>query len=542
MANTELPERFQASLREAHTFPRNAISTTVDTLPYALKSLGDQYDFIKPTLYESDKSQWEVVIRDFFTADGKAVAKCNAHHLAELTEFLGIQRDTSRTPARVEARKGDPKCRFVNLYAVTSRTPLLLTPEMFGELMTYHQVMPSIVDFISLFGGQTQPNDMNFSGFKAQPIATRPVDGRVAPGLGRSDKQYQLCYNLKCVRLKSSHPTEFTFGVWSIRQAVIHHQFDVNNGNTLWLVVKGGTDLELQRRFKDLMGDDSPSECRSFGTPEQAFRSSLSAHLMYCLWAREDWRSHISWLERSVDRVSQSAVWGRAAYVRAFKDYTPQDIQDLQIWEEAASQAVAALEGNMDVISALLEFYQGIVKDKSFTIPGDCAGEVASFAAQIKAINVQFAMEVKRTKALVKIVSDRRELVIQHLQSQSAFRMENVSHRMEREQTMMLIITIVTLVYLPATFVSTFFSTDIIKYQGTESPEGSYSETAMMRWLQVTIPLTFLTGVGAWFGRKALQRGWERDNEPPYMRSPGWFGKMKNIVLQPRPLLPLNEK
>jgi hypothetical protein len=71
MANTELPERFQASLREAHTFPRNAISTTVDTLPYALKSLGDQYDLIKPTLYESDKSQWEVVIRDFFTADGK---------------------------------------------------------------------------------------------------------------------------------------------------------------------------------------------------------------------------------------------------------------------------------------------------------------------------------------------------------------------------------------------------------------------------------------------------------------------------------------
>ena len=32
--------------------------------------------------------------------------------------------------------------------------------------------------------------------------------------------------------------------------------------------------------------------------------------------------------------------------------------------------------------------------------------------------------------------------------------MEKVSHRMEREQTMMLIITIVTLVYLPATFVS----------------------------------------------------------------------------------------
>lgn len=179
---------------------------------------------------------------------------------------------------------------------------------MFGELMTYHQVMPAILDFISLFGRQSQPNDLNFSGFRAQPIATASLDGRAVQGLGRSGKQYQLCYNLKCVNLKTAHPTESTFDEWSIRQAVVHHQFDVNEGNALWLVVKGGRDLELQRRFKDLMSDASPTECRSFGTPEQAFRSSLFAHLMYCLWAREDWRGYISWLERSVDRVVSHSI------------------------------------------------------------------------------------------------------------------------------------------------------------------------------------------------------------------------------------------
>ena len=67
----ELPERFQAVLREAHTFPRNAISTTVDSLPYALKALGDKFDLIKSTLFKPDGKQWEVVIRDFFTADGQ---------------------------------------------------------------------------------------------------------------------------------------------------------------------------------------------------------------------------------------------------------------------------------------------------------------------------------------------------------------------------------------------------------------------------------------------------------------------------------------
>ncbi|KAK8094296.1 hypothetical protein PG997_000981 [Apiospora hydei] len=422
-----------------------------------------------------------------------------------------------------------------NLFAVSSRAPLLLSPEIFGELLSYHQVMPSIVDFISLFGPQSQPSNLNFSGFNAQPIATKPLDGKAVGGLGRSGKQYQLCYNLKCVNLKTSHATDFTFDEWSVRQAVVHHQFDVTGGDTLWLVVKGGKDLELQRRFKDMMGSKAPSECRSFGTREESFRSSLHAHLMYCLWAREDWRGILS------------AVWGRAVYVTVLKEYTPQDIQELQIWEEAASQAITAIEGNINVISALLEFYEGVVTDKNFTVEGDCVGEVASFAAQIKAINVQFVMEVKRTQALVKSVSDRRELVIQHLQSQSAIRMEKVSHRMEREQTMMLIITIVTLVYLPATFVSTFSSTDIIKYQGAENPGGSYSETAMMRWLQVTIPLTFLTGLGAWFGRKALRRGWEQENETPYMssylphKSQGWLDRIQQSFVPPRPLLPCNK-
>ncbi|KAK8038982.1 hypothetical protein PG993_007393 [Apiospora rasikravindrae] len=548
MMNIPLPERFQAPLRESHRYPRNAISSTVDNLPYALGALGDKLDSIKPTLFESDESQWEVVIRDFFPADGRAVAKCNAHHLSELSDFLGIERDTSSRPELIQAKKKYPKCRFIlpasiiklkslsrNLYAVSSRAPLLLTPEMFGELMTYHQVMPNIVDFISLFGEKSQPNDLIFSGFSAQPIMTKPVSGRAVDGLGRSGKQYQLCYNLKCANMKMKHPTDFTSDEWSIHQAVIHHQFDVVGGETLWLVVKRGMDLELQKRFKDLMSDKSPSEYRSFGDPEESFRSSLSAHLMYCLWAREGWRGYIGWLERLADQESVRGI---------DKEYTPPDIQNIQICEEAAGLAIAALEGNIDVISAMLEFYRSAVKDRNFTVKGDCAGEVALFATQVKSINVQFAMEVKRAQALVKCISARRELVIQHLQNQSASRMEKLSHRMEQEQNMMLIITTVTLIYLPATFVSTFFSTDIIKYQGTDSPGGSYSETAMTRWLQITIPLTVLTGLGAWFGRKALQRGWEHENQVPYTGSfppadsQDWLGRIKQLFVPPRSLLP----
>lgn len=59
----------------------------------------------------------------------------------------------------------------------------------------------------------------------------------------------------------------------------------------------------------------------------------------------------------------------------------------------------------------------------------------------------------------------------------------------------MRIITIVTLIYLPATFVSTFFGTDVIKYQSG----ANFSQEAMYRWLQVSFPLTAVTLVAAGF-------------------------------------------
>ena len=49
----------------------------------------------------------------------------------------------------------------------------------------------------------------------------------------------------------------------------------------------------------------------------------------------------------------------------------------------------------------------------------------------------------------------------------------------------------------------TFFSTDIVKYQdqnreSASYDNGSFSNLALKRWLQVTIPLTALTLFGAW--------------------------------------------
>jgi len=111
----------------------------------------------------------------------------------------------------------------------------------------------------------------------------------------------------------------------------------------------------------------------------------------------------------------------------------------------------------------------------------------------------------------------------------------------------MRVIAVLTLIYLPATFVSvspltpycvklstsayslssqTFFSTDVVHYQGGDDDNGNnsagitqYSALAMERWAEVTAPLTVLTFVVAagwyyyWEPMMRNFRAWRRGED-----------------------------
>ena len=85
---------------------------------------------------------------------------------------------------------------------------------------------------------------------------------------------------------------------WSIRQAAFYHQFDVENGNTLWIATSGGDDI--QSRVEDHTGRNARPEDVNFDTPKSSFRSSLSVHQLFCNWSTEGWRGHLGWLEQTI--------------------------------------------------------------------------------------------------------------------------------------------------------------------------------------------------------------------------------------------------
>lgn len=166
--------------------------------------------------------------------------------------------------------------------------------------MSYHQVMPVYLDFMLVFGGQSDARDLRFSGFHQQIRLRNPVNGHAAPELGRSGRQFQLCYNLKGVQFKKPSEEHIKLDEWSIRDAAIYHQFDVEYGTTLWIVTKGGRDI--LDRYLDMVGPTGRPEDKGFQDAIACFRSTLVTHLLYCHWSTEDWRWYIVWLETVVEK------------------------------------------------------------------------------------------------------------------------------------------------------------------------------------------------------------------------------------------------
>lgn len=111
----------------------------------------------------------------------------------------------------------------------------------------------------------------------------------------------------------------------------------------------------------------------------------------------------------------------------------------------------------------------------------------------------------------------------------------------------MRVITVITLLYLPPTFVSvsdissrrgdsdintvqTLFSTDIVKYQGDDGDfnHDKFSSLALQRFVEVSLPLMLLTFTAAfgwmWYERVEGRKKAERLEK----ELPGVFGTLKS--------------
>ena len=175
---------------------------------------------------------------------------------------------------------------------------------MLVKTTSYHQIMPSFLDFLFSFGAQHHAKDFFFTGFRHDTRLSELEKNIAIPDLGRSGRILRICYSLRSVE---ASPDQEKWP-WSIRGTATHHAFDFETGRTNWLIVKGEGGASMKDRIIAETSSQNGNMFSKFDSCDQAFSSSMSTHLLLCNWSVENWRWYINYMEQEVQAITRKTL------------------------------------------------------------------------------------------------------------------------------------------------------------------------------------------------------------------------------------------
>lgn len=197
--------------------------------------------------------------------------------------------------------------RHAFIRSQTSRDPFNCSAAMFKYLLTFQQVSESFLDSVYTFGDQDEPLDFCLAISACDNTSALPDHNLThLPRRGRSGREIRISYLLRSI--EHDGRDEDGHWPWQIRQTAVYHSFDLKNGRSFWLTLKGN----------DLLKKRVEASSNDLGFPEQALDSdqdadaaylntTLATHLLYFAWCDEYWRPFINDVEKSVRGILEHA-------------------------------------------------------------------------------------------------------------------------------------------------------------------------------------------------------------------------------------------
>jgi hypothetical protein len=130
--------------------------------------------------------------------------------------------------------------------------------------------MPSFLDFVFTF--RNTENPLSTAMFRFEDRTETPSRLQHAFNIMAPEKE----------RPESSN--------WFIRQTAVYHSFNVTQGKSLWIIVKGN------RVIRDRITSSSPSASNKT-QKQQQFEFALQTHLLILEWCTENWALYLDDLE-----------------------------------------------------------------------------------------------------------------------------------------------------------------------------------------------------------------------------------------------------
>lgn len=99
---------------------------------------------------------------------------------------------------------------------------------MLTTVFSYHQVLPSSLEFLFPFARDLYRSGFHFGGPRYQARFAKADKGLCIPERGWSGQDIRLCYNLKSVEHdRGKNAKEWP---WYMAQSAVHHSYDLETG------------------------------------------------------------------------------------------------------------------------------------------------------------------------------------------------------------------------------------------------------------------------------------------------------------------------
>ncbi|CEF88189.1 hypothetical protein FGSG_12829 [Fusarium graminearum PH-1] len=416
-----------------------------------------------------------------------------------------------------------------------SKEQLRCPTNTFKYLCTYQQIPPSFLTCLYSFRRSLSAHEWcNLPQFNDDnTLLSKEKHILPLPGLNRSGREIRYSFVLRSVESSESITTKPKS--WGIRQLAVYHSFDVVSGQAFWVTCKGNSLNEelFKEALSDTRNElDSVPECFNFSletlgmildwcdsnwifyinellqnvkpqvdkarTPGIHDEARLSSDVRHATGLSStpsekspgcaavllhDGKHRVYHDDRAKKFEDRLKKLEDEDWVKKLQGFSFDDVEGLQQGLEKIQEALLVLKLNKQVVRQIREHYECVMNE--YTIPvlesiqAECRFSGVELFQRAKGVEANLEARQAQLEALFLLVKESKEmyktLQINKLYAESAklsaLKMEDIAFKTKRETSSMHIITFVTLIFLPGTFMASFFQSGILEWPSLNADE-----------------------------------------------------------------------
>lgn len=368
--------------------------------------------------------------------------------------------------------------------------PLLITSRLFTKLMVRARISPRLKSFILYLGGRDREVEIS-------PPALRFV--RLPSDEEASRCGHECTYGLRFMERNGRNDTEKPSKGWSLRQSAIYCRYTFGDDGVSWLFIT--ISQNMQHRLNSIVADSG-----SFSDFDP-----FEIHFLLIDSAISSWRHYLVDLSAETDSQYVQLLGTSPSDEGPIGLHESDRRQELLTLDEKLLNSLLATNATADTLSSLISAWESRIEfpqtsDACYTelirtTFEDQKRDLRLITSQLEALRSKVAGVTNVLSSFLELSSG---LSLQNLVKQSgkeSEEMRKLSERMHilaekstQDAAAVKVLTILTLIYLPITVVSNFFSTSFVNSETTS--DGSESIMVSGDWWilpAVSMPLTFIT-------------------------------------------------